>query len=250
MGWVPVPGVVVAGDARWSRHDRDRSSFVGTGTVGLYGGPFSLVGVVQYGDEVQAPALLGDSAQKNVNRSIRAGFRTQPFSGNVGIVWRDPYLPLFFPEVPVISSFDTTRATTYLVAQARLASSRALALDGWYSSPLVGEPGNLQPPRQTRVQVTYRSKFWRTFRSGAFDLRVQISVEFWSAVTGGYDAAGDPVELPNATFWEGSIQFQLVDFVGFWTFRNMYNSKEAYFPGLDYTKRGVQIYGVKWEFSN
>jgi len=250
LGWVPIPGIVVAGDARWSRHDAKRSSLVGNGTVGLYGGPFSLVGMVQYGSAVQAPSLVRDSAQNTLDRSVRAGFNSQPLSGHVGIVWRDAYVPLAFPEIGVISTFDTTRAATFLVADARLASSRALAVDGWYSSPLVGEPGNLQPPKHARVRVTYRSKFWRTFRSGAFDLKVQISAEFWSGGVGGYDASGNPVELPGATFWEGFIQFQLVDFVAFWDFRNMYNSKETYFPGLDYTRRAVQLYGVKWEFSN
>ena len=250
LGWVPLPGIVVAGDARWSRHDAERTSLVGNGTVGLYGGPFSLVGVVQYGDEVRVPAMVDDSAQKTVDRSIRAGFRSQPISAHVGIVWRDPYLPRPFNEIGAISSFDTTRAATYLVADARLASSRALALDGWYSSPLVGEPGNLQPPSHARIQLTYRSKFWRKFRSGAFDLKVHVAAEFWGTGIGGYDASGSPIELPAATFWDAFIGFQLVEFVAFWNFRNMYNSKQAYFPGMEYLRRAVQIYGVKWEFSN
>jgi hypothetical protein len=250
LGWVPLAGIVLSGDARWSRHDSERSSLVGIGSMGLYGGPFSIVGTVQYGDEVFAPAISLDSAQKTVDRSIRAGMRTQPLSGHVGIVWRDPYVPMPVPEVGVISSFDTTRATTYLVADVRLASSRALAIDAWYSSPLVGEPGNLQPPQHTRVQITYRSKFWRTFRSGAFDLKVQIAAEFWTDGIGGFDAEGTPVGLPGATFWDAFVQFRLVDFVAFWNFRNMYNSKETYFPGMEYLQRAVQIYGVKWEFSN
>ena len=223
---------------------------MGVGSVGLYGGPFSLVGTIQYGDQVHLPAIASDSAQKTVDRSIRAGLRTQPLSGHFGIVWRDPYLPPPIPEVGVLSAFDTTRTTTYLVADARLASSRALALDGWYSHPLEGEPGNLQPPQHTRLQITYRSKFWRTFRSGAFELKVQIAVEFWTDGVGGFDATGSPVELPGATFWDAFVQFQLVEFVAFWNFRNMYNSKETFFPGLDYLRRAVQIYGVKWEFSN
>ncbi len=250
LGWVPLAGVVMAGDARWSRHDAERTSLVGNGTVGLYGGPFSLVGMFQFGDAVGAPALANDSAQKTVDRSIRAGFRSQPLSGHVGIVWRDPYLPLPLNEVSTISGFDTTRAATYLVADVRLASSRALALDGWYSSPLVGEPGNLQPPRHARLQLTYRSKFWRTFRSGAFGLKAQVAAEFWSGGVGGYDITGSPVELPAATFWDAFLEFQLVEFVLFGNFRNMYNSKETYFPGLDYLQRAVFFWGVKWEFSN
>jgi hypothetical protein len=250
LGWVPLAGVVISGDARWSRHDAERSSLVGIGSIGLYGGPFSLVGMVHYGDEVAAPAISVDSAQETIDRSIRAGMSTQPLSGHVGIVWRDAYFPLPLPEVGVLSSFDSTRGTRYLVADVRLASSRALAIDAWYSSPLEGEPGNLQPPRHARVQVTYRSKFWRTFRSGAFDFKVQIAAEFWNDGIGGYDAAGSPLDLPGATFWDAFVQVQLVDFVAFWNFRNMYNSKETYFPGLDYLKRAVQIYGVKWEFSN
>ena len=201
-------------------------------------------------DEVQAPAVAADSAQKTVDRSIRAGMRSQALSGHVGIVWRDPYVPLPFNEVSEVSRFDTTGAATYLVADARLASSRAFALDGWYSSPLVGEPGDLQPPRHARIRLTFRSKFWRTFRSGAFDFKVQIAAEFWGAGSGGYDAGGSPVELPAATFWDAFVEFQLVEFVGFWSFRNMYNSKKTYFPGLDYLRRAVQVYGVKWEFSN
>ncbi len=250
LGWVPLPGIVMAGDARWSRHYADRVSLVANGTLGFYGGPFSLVGTAQYGDAVQAPSLAGDSAQQTLDQSIRFGMRTQPLSGHVAIVWRDPYLPLPFPDVNVLSAFDSTQTTTYLVVDARLATSRALAFEGWYSSPLEGEPGNLQPPEHARVQVTFRSKFWRTFRSGAFDLKIQLSLESWSSGAGGFDESGNPIELPGATFTEGLIQFQLVDFIGFWNFRNMNNSQESYFPGLDYTGRGVQLYGVKWEFSS
>jgi len=250
FGWVPLPGIVLEGDARWTRHDRDRTSLVGNGSVGLYGGPFSLVGTMQYGDAVQAPAITTDSAQQTLDKSIRAALRTQPLSGHVGIVWRDPYLPLPFPEVAVVSRFDTTRETTYLVANVRLASSRALALEGWYSNPLEGDPGNLQPPSHARIQATFRSKFWRTFRSGAFDLKVQISIDTWSEGIGGYDSGGNPVALPAATFWEGLIQIGLVDFSVFGDWRNMYNSKETYFPGLEYVRRIVFLWGVKWEFSS
>ena len=79
---------------------------------------------------------------------------------------------------------------------------------------------------------------------------MQIAAEFWSSGIGSYDANGSPIELPSATFWDASIQFQLVEFVAFWNMRNMYNSKETYFPGIEYVRRAVQLYGVKWEFSN
>ena len=262
FGWAPSPGVALSGEAQWARHDGNRSSVRAHGAVGLYGGPFSLAGTLQYQDAVQAPSILGDSAQRTLDHSVQAGFATQPVSGHVALLRRDAYLPLAFPELGVISGFDTSSAATYLVADVRLASSRALALDAWYSAPVSGGRGaeslpqekprqaaDLQPPHHGRVQITYRSKFWRTFRSGAFDLKVQIALEYWSTGDAGFDAHGSPIALKGATFYEGFVQFQIEDFVGFWDMRNAYNSPDPYIPGLSYPK-AVQTFGVKWEFSN
>ncbi len=250
LGWVPLRGVVLAGDARWRSHEGERSSFEAHGTLGLYRGPFSLVGSVELSDAVQAPSLLTDSAQRTVDRSIRAGLATERVAGHVAIVRRDAFLPLPYPDLAVIAGLDSSAAATYIVADLRLASSRALELEAWYSTPVNGTAAaDLQPPKHGRAQVTFRSKFWRTFRSGAFDFKVQIAMEFWSRGSAGFDVSGTPIGLKGATFYEAFIQFQIVGFAAFWNLRNAYNSPDPYVPGLNYPK-AVQTFGVKWEFMN
>ena len=248
IGWVPIPGVVLAGDAYWHRHAGKRTSVGAHGAVGLYAGPFSVVGDVQFGDAVQAPAILADSAQRAVARSIRTGIETRPLAGHVALVRRDAFLPLPYAELGVIDGFDSSTAATYVVADVKLQSSRALTLEAWYSTPTQGEAPNLQPPKHGRAQITFRSKFWRTFRSGAFDLKVQVAMEYWSPGIAGL-AGGNPVELEGAKYYEGFIQFQIASFQGFWNLRNMLNSEDPYIPGLAYPI-SVQTFGVKWEFSN
>ncbi len=248
IGWVPIPGVVLAGDAYWHRHEGKRTSVGAHGAVGLYAGPFSVVGDIQFGNAVQAPAILADSAQRAVAQSIRTGFETRPLAGHVALVRRAAFLPLPYAELGVIDGFDSSTAATYVVADVKLQSSRALTLEAWYSTPTQGEAPNLQPPKHGRVQVTFRSKFWRTFRSGAFDLKVQVAMEYWSPGTAGL-AGGNPVELEGAKYYEGFIQFEIGSFQGFWNLRNMLNSENPYIPGLTYPI-SVQTFGVKWEFSN
>jgi hypothetical protein len=260
VGWVPLPWVVLSADARWQRHEMDRTSLVAYGTLGLFWGPFTLVGGVQYSEAVQAPALVSDSAQQTLDGLVRAGISTLPFSGHVALVRRDAFRPLAFPELPVIPAFDSITEATYMEADIKIRTSRALSLDAWYSAPVRGGPtdwppgvplqvANLQPPSHLRAQITFRSKFWRTFRSGSFDFKVQVAMESWSGGTAGIDASGVPIELPGATFYEAFLQVQLSGFQLFWDFRNAYNSPTPYVPGLAYPK-SVQTFGVKWEFIN
>jgi hypothetical protein len=106
-----------------------------------------------------------------------------------------------------------------------------------------GGAPDLQPPTHARSAVTLRSKFWRTFRSGTFDLKLQLAMESWSRGT------VDGTELPGATFWEYHVAFQLGGFTAFWNLRNARLSDAEYVPGLPYA-RYAQLYGVKWEFAN
>ncbi|UCG86119.1 MAG: hypothetical protein JSW71_19785, partial [Gemmatimonadota bacterium] len=260
IGLVPLPGVVISGDARWQRHENDRTSLAAYGTLGLFWGPVSLVGGIQYADAVQAPALATDSAQQTLDGLIRVGLETVPLSGHVALVQRDAFQPLPFPDLPVISAFDSTTAATYLEADVKIQTSRALSLEAWYSAPIRGgrtdlpsgiplQAADLQPPSHGRAQITYRSKFWRTFRSGIFDFKVQVAMEFWSGGSAGLDEAGTPIPLVGATFYDAFIQVQLSGFRLFWNLRNAYNSPDPYVPGLSYPP-SVQTFGVKWDFEN
>jgi hypothetical protein len=249
LGWVPFKGLVISGDGFWRGHDTDRESVGAHGAIGLYTGALSLVGELQYADVVPAPALSSDSAQRTVDTSIRAGFRTLPLSGHVAVVRRDPYLPLPYTELPAIPGFDSTEAATFLVADVSIKTSRALSLDGWYSNPTKGGPGDLQPVKHGRAQITFRSKFWRTFRSGAFDFKFQVAMESWSSGFAGLDEGGAPIEFPGATIYDIFLQFQLADLSGFWHYRDARRPASPYLPGVSYPDY-VQTFGVKWAFLN
>ncbi|MFQ5704787.1 MAG: TonB-dependent receptor [Gemmatimonadales bacterium] len=249
VGWVPFQGLVVSGSGRWQRHEGDRTSKGAMGSVGLYRGAFSLVGTVELRDAVQAPAILSDSAQRTLDRSIRAGLELGALRGHVGLVRRDRFLPLPYPDLRVIPGVDTSQAATYVVANIRWATSQALAFTAWYSTPASGGSADLQPPKHGRAEITLRSKFWKTFRSGAFDLKAQVAMESWSTGRAGLDDSGQPITFVGATFYETFLQFQIAGFAGFWRFQNVYNSTLPFVPGLRFP-RSVQTFGVKWRFSN
>ena len=141
---------------------------------------------------------------------------------------------------------DSSAAATYFTADAQVRPVHPLFFTAWYSHPRT-QPGDLQPPKHLRASVTFRSKFWRTFRSGVFDFMVSYRIEAWSRGTAGLTTADAPVELPGATFHEWFVQVQLVGFKAFWNLRNARNSSAQYVPGLTYP-RNAQTFGVKWEF--
>ncbi|MDH3458011.1 MAG: TonB-dependent receptor [Gemmatimonadota bacterium] len=249
-GWVPIRGVVISGDARWQQHEGDRESTEIHGAAGLYLGPLYVAGEMALGEAVQTPALPFDTAQRTVDRAVRAGIRTKWLSGQFSLVRRDAYDPRPYPELMgPIPALGSVPATTYLVAEATVRPVSALALSGWFADPSGGEPSDLQPPQHWRAALTLRSKFWRTFRSGAFDLRAQIAVESWGAGTAGQSETGSAIALPSATFWEMHLEIQLVDFTAFWSLRNARLSDAEFVPGLTYPGNG-QLFGASWVFAN
>jgi hypothetical protein len=252
LAWAPFPGTALSGDGALRRHPGGRQSRAAHGSAGLQAGPFSLMAELAYQDGVQAPALGTDTAQRTVDRAVRFGLDTRPLSGHLGVVRRDGYRPLPFPELAVIPTLTATRPATYLVANARLQPISPLSLDGWYATPRTAgsvAAADFQPPAHARAQLTFRSKFWRTFRSGAFDLKLQIALETWSDGTAGLDAGGQPIRLPKTTYLEEFVSFQIVGFTMFWDLRDARNQRKQYVPGLDYPGY-AQVFGVKWEFKN
>jgi hypothetical protein len=254
VGWSPVSWMALAGDASWRRHQGNRESRSAHASAALYRGPFSVVGEWAAQDGVQAPALIADRAQETVDRAVRVGFDTRPLAGHVGLVERDAYRPLPMADLPVIPALGPTRAATYLVADARFQPIQALTLDGWYSEPRKAGPtgaADFQPPSHFHAQLTLRSKFWRTFRSGAFDLKVQVAVESWRGGTAGLDAGGAPLPLPGVTLWETFLAFRIVGFTMFWDLRDAITTpqRKQFVPGLIYPNN-AQVFGVRWEFRN
>ena len=249
VGWAPVAGVVLSGDGRLARHDGDRTSRQAHGALGLYGGPLSVVGEVGFADAVRAPALAADTAVRTFDMSARLGLDTPPLSAHVGVARRDAYAPLAPPDLAVLARLTPSAEATYLLLEARLRPLRPLTISGWYADPLEGAPADLQPPSHVRGQITFRSKFWKVFRSGAFDLKVEAAIESWGAGRAGLGVGNAPIAHPAATLTELLIEFQIAGFTGFWNMRNAGNAEADYVPGLDYPL-AVQTFGVKWVFAN
>lgn len=249
IGWVPLPGLVLSGDAGWRRHDGDRTSIHLHGAVGLYRGPVSLVAEMTRRDAVPVPVLRDAPPLETTDRALRFALDTQPLSGQVAVVRRDAFQPVPPPDLPILPALASTPAATYVVTAVQLRPRGGLTVSGWYSDPVEGGTADLQPPRHARAEVVLRSKFWRTFRSGAFDVKLRLAVESWSTGRAGRDGSGTPIALPGATFWEALIQFQIVGFTGFWNLRNARLSNAEYVPGLVYPGN-AQTFGVRWEFSN
>ncbi|GBD33211.1 hypothetical protein HRbin33_02192 [bacterium HR33] len=251
VGWIPVPGLVLSGDASWSRHSRHRRSLVARGTAALYRGPLWLSGEIVYQDRVQAPALEDDTAQLAVDWSLKLGLREGPITGFVGLVHRDHYVPLPFGELKVVPLSNPAAERLDLVAAVRIQPLQPLVLEGWYTDPVdpPAAAADFQPPTHARVQLTFRSKFWRTFRSGAFDLKVQVGMESWSSGVAGATPEGTPIALEGVTFSEALVAFQIVDFTMFWTLKDALNVRKQYVPGLGYPNN-AQLFGVRWEFRN
>jgi hypothetical protein len=250
-GWRPVPGVVVSGDARWSTHSGQRRSLVARAAAALYRGPFWLSGEIAYQDQVQAPALAEDTAQVAADWSLKLGVREGPISGFAALVNRDSYRPLPFGELRVVPLANPSPERRDLVAALRIQPIEPVVLEGWYADPVdpPGASADFQPPTHARAQLTFRSKFWRTFRSGAFDLKLQLGFESWSSGVAGATPEGNPIRLEGVTFAEALVAFQIVDFTMFWTLKDALNARKQYVPGLGYPNN-AQLFWVRWEFRN
>lgn len=247
-GWTPLRGLTLSGDARWRRHEGGRESRGAHLAAALYRGPFSLTGEIATGETVQAPALPMDTAQETVDRAVRLAITTRHLAGQVSLVERDAFLPLPFSELAVIPRASRSTPATYLIGAIRFQPWSALTLDGWYSDPRTGA-ADFQPPGHTRAQVTLRSKFWRTFRSGAFDLKIQWALESWGDAIAGRTEAGSPIVLEGVTYQEWLVSFQIVGFTAFWNLRDAALARKQYVPGLAYPQN-AQVFGVRWVFTN
>ncbi len=248
VGWVPLSGIVLSGDGRWARHDGDRTSSRFHGAAGIYYGPLSLVGEVSIAEAVQAPALLADPVQRTVDRAVKLALNTPRLAGHVRVVQRDAYAPLAFPDLPA-ATFDPAVETTVLTAALELRPFTPLTISGWYADAVDGALADFEPPQHWRGAVTFRSKFWPTFRSGTFDLKLEIALESWGAGIAGRDANGISMVLPAATLQQLLLEFQLGGFTGFWQMRNAGNQTTQYVPGFPYPL-SAQTFGVKWVFAN
>lgn len=245
-GWMPFGWLTLSGGGRWAAHRGGRTSRGADASVALHGGAFALVGDVRWADAVASPVFADDTAQTTLDLGARAGFASRRLTVHAGLERRDAFQAPPFAEIRGWPLFPAAPEATFFVGDATVRLG-PLALSGWYANPVSGVAPAFEPPSHSRAALTFRSTFLRTFRSGAFDLKVQIAVEAWGDGSAGVDASGAPLLLPGTSVGEAFLQVELVSFHAFYSLKNALRSREGYVPEFEYP-RNRQTFGVKWLF--
>jgi hypothetical protein len=248
-GLAPLPGIVLAVDAFWRRHDGDRQSRGVHGTASAYLGPVSLTGDLAAREALQAPALDADTLIRTTDWSLGAGLRLPPLTLVARLVRRDAYQAAPYPEFAHIAQFRPSAAGRFIEVDATVRPASYFTVSATYSDPIDDAAPDFYPAAHLRVAATFRSKFLKTFRSGVFDFLAQVAMEQWDAAPAGLDIGGAGLEIPEARVWDGRIQIQLVGFTVFWEIKNFRYADAFYVPGLRYPQN-VQRYGATWRFNN
>ena len=255
--WMPLSFLTLAADARRTLYTLDRTGERAHVSAGLRL-PLGLSahGDLATGKDLDAPALDADTAQRATDLAGSVRWDSRIASLEFGRVRRDPFIPMGFAAGLAghdsINALGPTPPSSYITVHGAVRPLPGLTLSGWYFDPVVGG-GDFEPPYHGRFSVTFYSKFWRHFRSGAFALRGEYAVESWSGGLGGVrrDSLGNTsqIPLPGATFSEFNLQLQVVGVTVFWVQRNSKFFHGGYVHGLDYPRR-AQFYGVRWIFTN
>ncbi|MEX0690997.1 MAG: TonB-dependent receptor [Gemmatimonadales bacterium] len=246
-GFTGLGSIVVRGAAHWTRDGFERDSWRTWGTGGFVFGRIGINGEAVRTRAVAHPLLEADTVQRTTDLAVRLAYTDGRLAGRVGVERRGAWSPGTLTLAPAVALRPVTESD-WVVAWVRLGPVRAFTITGSYADAEGPGSPDLQPPTHGRVQFTYRNKFWRTFRSGAFDLKIQWSFESWSRGTVG-QVGGSAIALPGVTFQEWFVQFEIAGFRAFYSLRNARNASVGYLPGF-IQPRNAQTFGVKWEFSS
>jgi len=248
LGWTPVTPLTIAARFDAARYAGDRAGhrLLGSASLSMPLG-FWLRGSVDLGDLPQAPSLLSDSAQRTVDAGGFLGWQSGWARLEAGLTRRDAYTPLAAPELGQIEEMTPSPVADFVTVQGSVSPVGGLRLGGWFEHPLADGP-DFAPPYHGVTTASFRSKFWRTFPSGAFDLHLAVQLESWSAGTAGRNVGG-PVELPGASFFNVLVQIEIAGFQLYWHMRNINGSRRSYVPGYPYGQ-ALQRFGARWVFDN
>ena len=248
VGWTPLTPLTVA--ARY-----DGMAYEGGGAGHRWLGSASLAlplgfwvrGAIDLGNALQAPALLADTAQRTFDAGAFLGWRARWARLEAGVTRRDAFAPLAPPELDAIVSLSPSTSAEYVTVQGSISPIGGFTLGGWFEHPLTGN-ADFAPPYHGLAQASFRSKFWRTFPSGAFDLHLAVQLESWSTGTAGV-GVDRPQVLPGASFVSVLAQIEIAGFQLFWHLRNAGVVEQQYVPGYPYA-RALQRFGARWVFDN
>lgn len=200
--------------------------------------------------DYQAPSgLPGDTSQRVTDWSWGVTLVRRTWHADVSLARHGrfvaPAYGMFAAQVPRHTAIDVVTLTASFSIRPR----PYFTLHGWYRHPLDPIQAAWEPAHHTRVSATFRSRFLPHFRRGAFDLLAEATLEGWSDGTAGLDASGNAIGLEGATVINYRIEFRLVGALLYWTLINPALERYAVVPGFPMA-RGLQRFGVRWEFAN
>ncbi len=248
-GWAPASGVSASLEVVHHDHPGDRATDWLGGRLGLRL-PLGLdvAGSARVGTIIATPAIFSDTAQTLRDFQVMAGWHRRWLDAEVGWSRTSAFQPRGFQPYLRVPTLGPSPATEWLTASVRLSPLSWITLEGWYSDPRTTLPDGL-PPTHSLASATLRSKFLRTFPSGIFDLKLQVSMETWGTGVIGRDATGAPITLRGATFFRNYLQMQFGSLSIYFDRVNLRGTRLTHVPGFTIPAFG-STFGVRWEFLN
>jgi TonB-dependent receptor-like protein len=248
-GWTPVPQLSASAEVVHQGHDGARKSdYVSLSAALQPVRGLALSGSARRGKLVAAPSVLADTAQTLRDYQLVLGWERERLGLQIGWSQTSAFSPFGYAEFPRVPTLAASPKIDWLTISARMAPVRWLTLESWYSDPRAGTADGI-PPTHSVSAVTLRSKFLRKFPSGAFDLKLRLSMESWGRGTLGRDSTGAAITLRGATFFRSLLEIQLQSFIIYWDRGNLSATRLAYVSGFQIPAYGSN-FGIRWEFLN
>jgi hypothetical protein len=248
-GWTPIRQFSANAEVIHQGHDGGRKSdYVSLAAALQPVRGLVLSGSARRGKQVAAPSVLTDTAQTLRDYQVSFGWERQRLGLQVAWSRTSAFSPFGYAEFPRVPTLAASPKIDWLTISARVAPVRWLTLESWYSDPREGTADGI-PPTHSVSAVTLRSKFLRKFPSGAFDLKLRLSMESWGRGTLGRDSTGAAINLRGATFFRSLLEIQLQSFTIYWDRGNLSATRLAYVPGFRIPAYGSN-FGIRWEFLN
>jgi hypothetical protein len=248
-GWTPARQLSASAEVVHQGHEGGRKSdYVSVSAALQPVRGLTLSASARRGQLVAAPSVLTDTAQ--TLRDYQAAFGWERERLGLQVEWSrtSAFNPFGYAEFREIPTLGPSPEIDWLTISARVAPVRWLTLESWYSDPRKGTADGI-PPTHSLSAVSLRSKFLRKFPSGAFDLKLRLSMESWGRGTLGLDTTGAPIVLKGATFFRSLLEIQLQSFTIYWDRGNLSATRLPYVSGFRIPAYGSN-YGIRWEFSN
>ena len=252
-GVSPIRWFTLSAEGVMQRHEGERSSrwIAARGGLTLPLG-LSASGVWRYGDKVFHPALAADTAQRLEDRGVTVAWKSALADLEWSFTTNSQFTPAGYaqyPEIAFISPNTQLTRSNWMTVAARVSPRQWLSVSGWYSNPVQSVPEG-QPPKHALVAATIQSKFLPTFRSGIFNLKLQVSMERWGAGVLGQTVDSLPITVPATTYYRGYIGLQIGSFMAYYDRYNMQGTDNVHHvPGLP-IPGFASTFAVRWEFAN